>query len=423
MSEFIDNVEQSPRASALLEFVRRVHDGATASEIATAYEDAIDSVRPSDVLVLEHELLEDGISVSAVKAESEPLLATFRQPLETNDWERPERGHPIDNMLRENRAIESHLDALEAAVEALSVASSPPLEAVSDLQDHIVALEGIDRHFVRKENELFPHLEEHWKHDRPLGVMWSIHDDLRSLRRTIEDLSEDPETNPETLSRLVARFTETARGLLFKEEAIVFPVALRTLTDREWEQIQRESMDLGYFEIDPAFALLDEGATDTAGESVRRSSAGTETQASLSSGSVALGLDTGTLELDQLQLLLETIPVDVTYVDENDRVRYFNNPEERIFPRSGSIIGRTVQNCHPPESVDTVEEILEAFRSGEHDSARFWIQNDDAFVVIEYHALRDGSGAYRGTLEVTREVSDLRRLEGEQRLIEWGTTQ
>jgi hypothetical protein len=110
----------------------------------------------------------------------------------------------------------------------------------------------------------------------------------------------------------------------------------------------------------------------------------------------------------------------VTFVDEADTVRYFNNPDDRIFPRSGSIIGRSVQNCHPPESVDTVEEILGAFRNGDEDRARFWIQNDEAFVVIDYYAMRTDSGAYRGTLEVTREVSDLRSLSGEQRLVEWG---
>jgi hypothetical protein len=204
--------------------------------------------------------------------------------------------------------------------------------------------------------------------------------------------------------------------LLFTEEAIVFPVALETLSDREWELIQRESRDIGYFEIEPGFAFLD------AGSEPNRAAKGTGARGAgdLSAGSVALGLDTGTLDLEEIQLLLDTIPVDVTYVDETDRVRYVNNPEERIFPRSGSVIGREVQNCHPPESVDTVEEILEAFKTGEEDLARFWIQNDDAFVVIDYHALRDESGAYRGTLEVTREVSDVRALEGEQRLIEWG---
>ncbi|MFB6085847.1 MAG: DUF438 domain-containing protein [Halodesulfurarchaeum sp.] len=416
MSEFIDNVEQSPRVRSLLEFVRRIHEGATASEIAGEYEAAIESVTPYDVLVVEHELLEDGISVPAVKEEIEPILVTFRPALEAHDWERPDRGHPIDNMLRENRAIESHVEALETAAGKISAASSPPLEAVTDLQDHIVALEGIDRHFLRKENELFPYLEEHWKHDRSLGVMWSIHDDLRSLRSTIEDLSGESGPNPETLSRLVTRFTTVSRNLLFKEESILFPVALETLTHHEWERIQRESRDIGYFEIEPSFPLLETGSETEPAPTPGDARGDVEPSA----GSVAFGLDTGTLDLEQLQLLLDTIPVDVTYVDENDRVRYFNNPEERIFPRSGSIIGRTVQNCHPPESVDTVEEILEAFKADEEDVARFWIQNDGAFVVIDYHALRGESGTYRGTLEVTREVSDLRALEGEQRLIEWG---
>lgn len=416
MSEFIDSVEQSPRVRSLHEFVTRVHDGTAASEIATEYEDAIDSVRPYDVLAIEHELLEEGVSVPEIKQEIEPILATVRPTLEAHDWERPERGHPIDNMMRENRAIESHLEDLETIEAEIQEASGPPLEAVTALQDHIEALEGIDRHFVRKENELFPYLEDHWKHDRPLGVMWSIHDDLRSLRSTIEDLSVEPGTNPETLTRLISRFTTLSRGLIFKEESIVFPVAAETLTDGAWEQIQRESTDLGYFDIDPAFALLDAEAETTSSTTP----SDTGDRGELPTGSVALGLDTGTLDLEEIQLLLDTIPVDVTYVDESDTVQFFNNPEDRIFPRSGSIIGRSVQNCHPPESVDKVEEILDKFRSGSEDRARFWIQNEDDFVLIDYFALRDEADSYRGTLEVTREVSGVRELEGEQRLIDWG---
>ena len=416
MSEFIDNVEQSPRVRALLEFATRVLDGGDISALAPEYETAIEAVEPYDVLVIEDELLADGVSVPAIKEGMPPILETLRPALEAYDWDRPDRGHPIDNLLGEHQAIESHLESLGPLVDEIATSSTPPLDAVSELQDHVSALAGIDRQFVRKENVLFPHTEGHWKHDRPLGVMWSIHDDIRSIRSTIEDLSSDPDTNPETLSTLVSRLQTMVRGLQLKDEFVVFPVAKETLGETEWAQIQRESAEIGYFEIEPGFGFLETGSDAASANQAQDGSARTD----VSSNAVALGLDTGTLDPDEIQRLLDTIPLDVTYVDENDRVRYFNNPEDRIFPRSGSIIGRTVQHCHPPESVDTVEEILEAFRSGSQDSARFWIQTDEDFVVIDYRALRDESGTYRGTLEITREVSDLRELTGEQRLIEWG---
>jgi DUF438 domain-containing protein len=420
MSEFIDTAEQSTRVQALLEFVKRVHEGADPDSLREEYADAIETVKPYDVLVIEETLLRDGASTTEVKENIEPILSVFRPALESQEWDPPREGHPVDTMLRENQAIRSHLDAIAGLPEEIENASSPPLSALSELQDHLEALEAIDRHFVRKENELFTHLETHWKHDRPLGVMWSIHDDIRSLRATVESMVSDPETNPETLSRLVSRLDSLLQGLLFKEEQIIFPVAMETLSEAEWAQIQRESRDIGYFEVDPTFEFVEDSAAEPEAAETAASTTGSDGLSGLTSGSVAVGLDTGTLELPELQLLLDTIPVDVTYVDEDDRVRYFNNPEDRIFPRSGSIIGRTVQNCHPPESVETVEKILDAFRSGEHDTARFWIQLDNNFVVIEYHALRDSAENYRGTLEVTQEVSDIRELEGEQRLIDWG---
>ncbi|MFQ3293323.1 MAG: DUF438 domain-containing protein [Halobacteriales archaeon] len=417
MSEFIDNVEQSPRVSELYEFVTRVHEGDDTDGITPEYEDAIEAVRPYDVLVIEDTLLNEGVSIQGVKEEIEPILEVLRPALEAHEWDRPDSGHPIDNMLRENRAIESHLSEISRLIDDIESADRPPLAAVGDLQTHIEALEEIDRHFVRKENELFPYLEDHWKHDRPLDVMWSIHDDIRSHRKTIETMVSNSEVDPETLSNLCDQCSTMLRGLIFKEERIIFPVAMSTLTDDEWRTIQQESAEIGYFEIEPEFAYLESTSTETDNDVA--SSPQSKGAGDLPAGAVELGLETGTLSLNEIELLFDSLPVDVTYVDENDRVRYFNNPEDRIFPRSGSIIGRTVQNCHPPESVDKVEEILSAFRSGTKDRARFWIQNDDAFVVIEYFALRDGSGRYRGTLEVTREVSDIRELEGEQRLVNW----
>ena len=419
MSEFIDNVEQSQRVSDLYEFATRVLEGDDADAIASEYEDAIESIEPYDVLVVQDRLLREGATVATVKREMEAILAVVRPTLAAHEWDRPDDGHPIDNMLRENRAIESHLSEISRLGGEIED-DDPPLDAVSDLRSHVEALEDVDRHFVRKENELFPHLEDHWKHDRPLGMTWSIHDDVRSHRTAIESMVSDPDPNPVALSRLCARFSTLLERLIFEEERILFPVSLSTLTDDEWRTIQRESAEIGYVEIDPEFAYLERDATESVDDPADSPGSRDTGAGDLPAGTVALGLETGTLSIEEIELLFDALPVDVTYVDETDRVRYFNNPDERIFPRSGSIIGRTVQNCHPPESVDRVERILSAFRSGEQDQARFWIQNDAGFVVIEYYALRDEAGRYRGTLEVTQEASEIRSLDGENRLIDWG---
>ncbi len=130
-------------------------------------------------------------------------------------------------------------------------------------------------------------------------------------------------------------------------------------------------------------------------------------------------LDTGSLSAEQINLLLTNLPVDISFVDENDAVVYYSAVPRRIFPRSPGVIGRKVQNCHPPKSVDVVERILKAFRSGERDVAEFWIESGGRFILIRYFALRDESGAYRGTLEVSQDATAIRALRGERRLLDW----
>jgi DUF438 domain-containing protein len=133
----------------------------------------------------------------------------------------------------------------------------------------------------------------------------------------------------------------------------------------------------------------------------------------------AVPLETGALTAEQIDLMLKHLPVDVSFVDEHDTVLYYAEKADRIFHRAPLVIGRKVQNCHPPKSVDVVERILAAFKSGERDAAEFWIELQGRFVHIRYFALRDKAGAYRGTLEVTQDATGLRGLRGERRLLDW----
>jgi len=132
----------------------------------------------------------------------------------------------------------------------------------------------------------------------------------------------------------------------------------------------------------------------------------------------AIDLSRGSLTAEQIDLMLKALPFDITFVDENDRVRYYSDTAERIFPRSPEIIGRAVQNCHPPKSVHVVNAIVQAFKDKKRDSADFWIQRGGAFVLIRYFPVYDASGAYRGIIEVSQEVSKIKSLEGERRLLD-----
>jgi PAS domain S-box-containing protein len=134
-----------------------------------------------------------------------------------------------------------------------------------------------------------------------------------------------------------------------------------------------------------------------------------------------LQFETGTLSKEEVEAILDSLPVDISFVDTEDRVKYFNKSEGRIFVRTKAVIGRKVQLCHPKKSVHIVEKILEAFKTGRKDVAEFWIQMNNRLVHIRYFAVRDKNRKYLGTLEVTQDITDIKKIEGQRRLLGWKT--
>ena len=196
--------------------------------------------------------------------------------------------------------------------------------------------------------------------------------------------------------------------MIFKEENILFPMALETLTEDEWVKIADESEEIGFCLTGPAGVW----------KPVRHPlEVEKEAEATRSSSDGFIRFETGIVSLKQLETLLNHLPVDLTFIDENDVVRYFSHGKERIFARTKAVIGRTVQNCHPPQSVHVVEELLRDFKSGAKDVEDFWIQMGDKFIYIRYFAVRDEEGKYMGTLEFSQNVAEIRALEGQKRIM------
>ena len=225
----------------------------------------------------------------------------------------------------------------------------------------------------------------------------------------LKTAADPAQRNPDLLRKLL----DEVDGMVFKEENILFPAALERISSQEWVEIYKQAGELGYPFL-PGHALhqaLEEA--ETRGD--------TSAAAAASSGTAApageIRLPTGAFSLAELTALLDALPVDITFVDAEDKVRYFSNSKDRIFVRSTAVIGRSVQNCHPPQSLGRVNEILKSFRDGSRDHADFWIQMQGKFVYIRYFAVRDPNGRYLGTLEVTQDLTGPRSLSGEQRLL------
>ena len=228
--------------------------------------------------------------------------------------------------------------------------------------------------------------------------MWTVHDEIRPLLKT---------TQIEEIELALQKIED----MIYKEEHILFPMTLEFFSESDWVNVREGDGEIGFvFGITPG----DQWKPVTAADLHKPLAAKT------AEAGDALNLDIGNLTMKQINIMLKKLPVDLTFVNENDEVAYYSDAEDRIFPRSRGIIGRTVQKCHPPKSVEIVEDILKKFKSGEKKVAEFWIQADEAFIMIRYFAMHDDAGKYVGTLEVSQELSRLRSLEGERRLVQWG---
>ena len=349
---------------------------------------------------MEQELIAGGVPVAEVQRLCEVHVGAFRGALDAREEVDAPPGHPVHTYMAENRRIET------LARTMTQLAGEP--ERRSELAGLVEELGGIDNHYVRKENQLFPLLERHGLDVVP-KVMWGVHDEIRVAWKELgAAVSEQRWDEVEGRAPEVAR---TLDEMVYKEERILFPLCMQTLSEQDWREVREGEDELGY-----AFAVPGTDWPDRGGSSRLQVLGAAPTPRPAHEG--LLPMQTGVLSLEQVNLLLTHLPLDLSFVDENDIVRFYSEGE-RHFPRTPAVIGRRVQNCHPPHSVHMVQAILDAFRAGERDRAEFWLNFQGAFLHISYIAVRDADGTYRGCLETGQEVSRIRALEGERRLLEW----
>ncbi len=308
-------------------------------------------------------------------------------------------GHPVRTYLEENLLIRSLISELQ------SISTVENIEFFKALFDK---LGKVELHFARKENQLFPYLEKHgWT--SPSQNMWAFHDQIREeikeTRKAIE--AEDTEAMIMT-SQQVFRSLE---HIMQVEEGRLLPNAMQMISEEEWKEFKEGDREIGWmFDTDPTPYPADEYIHPSQDTQRRTLPFGTEDKTHF---------DEGWLTPEQVNSIFRILPVDITYVNEHDQVVFYNRGEDRVFPRSAGIIGREVKFCHPPKSVDQVIQILEAFKAGTQDLAEFWINFKGQFIHIQYFAVRDPDGTYRGVIEMSQDVTHIRGLEGQKRLLDW----
>ena len=309
-------------------------------------------------------------------------------------------GHPVSVYFQEKELIMTLLEELNA---------SDPKAQSQKFYNIFNQLQTIERRFERKENQLFPALEEKgWT--GPSKNMWSFHDTLREqfriLRKKIE--ARDYDKIPEDTQYLISGISR----LLLAEETVLFPNAIEILGEEDWKKVRKGEEEIGWMLAAPPVAFPAEE------EYIHPGKDHTKRELSFSLENTS-HYEEGYMTVEQVNLLLRTMPLDITYVDENDRVIFYNRGEERLFPRSAGIIGREVKFCHPPKSVGTVLRILEEFRKGTKNEASFWINYKDRLIYIRYFAVRDSQNNYRGVVVMSQDITDIKNIEGQKRLLDW----
>ncbi len=308
-------------------------------------------------------------------------------------------GHPIKVYFEESDVIVSLLK------EMASFDINDDCEQFYNLFNQLAEIE---KRFARKENQLFPYLEKHgWT--GPSKGMWAFHDKIRDYFRKVRTALKNKAYGE--VNETMYNITDDLQGLMHIEQARLFPNALQLLSEDEWQDMREGDKEIGWMLAQEPVPYPEEAYIHP-GEDRRKKRLPFATEGRIK-------LNEGYMDLEQLNLMLQFMPVDLTYVDENDHVIFYNRGDNRVFPRSAGIIGREVKFCHPPKSVNVVLDILVAFKAGTQDTAEFWIDFKDRKIHIRYFALRNEQGEYKGVIEMSQDITEILKIDGQKRLLDW----
>ncbi|MAT73515.1 MAG: hypothetical protein CMJ58_28875 [Planctomycetaceae bacterium] len=444
MSELLDN--RAHRIRTLKHVIKHLHAGDAPEQVREQLKQLVRECDAGEIAQMEQELIAEGVPVHEIMGMCDLHSQVVSEVLVERAAPKLAPGHPAQTFRSENAALEQHVEVLREALDALKQPADgdgdrPSTESVIRCRALANELMDIEKHYQRKEHLLFSMLERHGI-TGPSTVMWGKDDEVRELVKSLHEaiLQEDVSCEEWAIvhTAVAEPAFEAVREMIFKEERILLPMSLQTLTEVEWGQIWQQSPQFGWCLVSPesGYQPPEEDAAGIPGEVRDRAKlagvalniispaeAASDAKSTTTSrpakvdGSIVF--PTGSLTLEQLKAIFGALPCELTFVDSEDRVRFTSEGRNKVFARPLAVIGRKVQHCHPPGSVHIVDQILDDFRSGRQSVADFWISFKGRFVFIRYFALRNESGEYVGTLEVTQDLSRERELNRERRLLQY----
>lgn len=410
MSELINNSRY--RKEKLKELILKLHKGDDPIRVKEELTGTLRQIPYGEVVEVEQELISEGLPEEEVLRLCDIHGDVLDGHIDQTGSAIIPEGHPIDVMLKENAELLKVIGKAEKLLDGIKATKQDDFKIqVLQILFCFNELMDVDKHYKRKEYLIFPFLEKSGITGPP-KVMWGKHDEIREqLKGAIDLLKIEELTNEDLIDSIPLLFSPVLKALADmtkKEQDILFPMCMDILTVDDWWSIHKQTLEFGFTLYDPNIEWIPEGITEEEHE-----------HSGISANGDTIKLPSGSFTASEIMAILNTIPADMTFVDKNDKVKYFTQGKERIFARSRTIINRDVRLCHPPGSVHIIEKILDDFKSGRADHAPFWIQLHGKFIHIEYFALRDEKGEYIGTLEFSQDLTDLRKLDGERRILSY----
>ena len=407
MKDFLPKIEME-KMQAMLELEEKYETGQLSLEEAREQmKTKVGKIRPYHLAFIEQNMKS--------REDDECIRADMRKIIELvegfMDYSRPDvpEDHPLSHYYKENDEMRRLLLAVEDLIQYPMI-KNQWLELYDQIRQYPI-------HYQRKQNQLYPLLEKKG-FDRPTTTMWNFDDIIRDeIKESLRLLEAN---NEEAFIAAQSELIANARDLMEKEETILYPTSYALISAEEFEDMKAGDQEIGF-----AFFTVETPSSPNTHHSTPKEGFAEDLQALLSKYGYSAGpqqeLDvaTGKLTLEQINLIYQHLPIDISFVDENELVKFYSDTDHRIFPRSKNVIGRQVSNCHPRKSVHIVEEIVAKFRSGEQDKAEFWINKPEVFLYIVYFAVRDKQGRFRGVLEMMQDCTHIRELTGSQTLLTW----
>lgn len=408
MSELINN--SFSRKAKLKELLLKIHDGHSQDAVRNELLLTLNEIPYGEVVEVEQELIAEGLPEDEILDLCDAHSAVLEGRVDLSALKPVPDGHPVDVFRRENEEIRKLTNQIFNLIDSTLTVPTILISAnILQLRGFYNNLFDVDKHYQRKEYLLFPFLEKA-EITGPPKVMWGKHDEIREQIKGCIEVLQTTEMETATFSAVAEMvLLPTIRAvvdMIGKEEEIMLPMSLDTLSEGDWYEVSKQSLEIGYCLYDPQIDWRPAGVAEQSVNDLQQN--GSRVQ-----------LPSGNFSAEELLAILNTLPLDITFVDKDDKVKYFSQGAERIFQRNRAILNRDVRLCHPPASAHIVDKIIDDFKTGRQNSAPFWINMGDKMIHIEYFALRSEKGEYLGTLEVSHNIKPYRELEGEQRILSY----